>query len=210
MKKGILFLLLLATVAASAQEKKQSLKDLLYGGKLKMDSNSVIRKGDDLASKIDTTTKKPIEPEKPKSTTVALDPAKNADLKSDTSSIAVVQATGSDTNAEIVATTTTVPAKSNSKVLKEYTQSLIAGLTTEVMSSKKIKKETYYVTVDYELGTEGQFTVTGVTSSPENEFLQGQVRDRIESAPPQLSPSLDSNGKARKQKKRHSFSITKE
>ena len=56
MKKAFLFLLLAAGAAANAQQ-KQSLKDLLYGGKLKLDSNSVIHKDDDLSAKIDTTTR---------------------------------------------------------------------------------------------------------------------------------------------------------
>src|SRR4051794_38577214 len=54
MKKGILFLLLVASFSAKAQ----SLKDLLYSGKLKNDSNTVIRKTDDLSTKIDTTSRK--------------------------------------------------------------------------------------------------------------------------------------------------------
>ena len=61
MKKGILFLLLAASFSVEAQ---QSLKDLLYSGKLKSDSNTVIRKGDDLNAKIDTSTKKPETTEK--------------------------------------------------------------------------------------------------------------------------------------------------
>lgn len=209
MKKAfLLFLLVAAAVTANAQQ-KQSLKDLLYGGKLKMDSNSVIRKGDDLSSKIDTAAKKPTEPEKQKTTTVAINPQKNAALKTDTV-VAVVGPTDAVSTGETAITTTATPVKSNSKIWKEYTPSLIAGLTAEVLPSKKIKKEEYYVTVEYEIGTEGQFTITGVTSSPENEFLQGQVRDRIEQSPPQLSPVFDSSGKARKQKKKQSFLITKE
>ena len=62
MKKGILFLLLAGLFASNAHA--QSLKDLLYSGKLKKDSNTVIRKGDDLSSKIDTSTKKPVEQKK--------------------------------------------------------------------------------------------------------------------------------------------------
>ena len=69
MKKGILFLLLVTTLTSNAQ----SLKDGLYGGKLKTDSGTVIKKGDDLSSKIDTSKKKPVEPEKTKITAVAMD-----------------------------------------------------------------------------------------------------------------------------------------
>lgn len=56
MKKGILFLLIVCAAATSAEA--QSLKDLLYSGKLKKDTSAVIRKTDDLQSKIDTAQKK--------------------------------------------------------------------------------------------------------------------------------------------------------
>ena len=62
MKKSLLFLLMVAAFSAGAQQ-KQSLKDLLYGGKLKLDSTAVIRKSDDLSTKIDTAAKKAPEPE---------------------------------------------------------------------------------------------------------------------------------------------------
>ena len=58
MKAVILLAILFASVSANSQTK---LKDLLYGGKLKMDSGSVIRKDDDLSTRIDTSTKKPVE-----------------------------------------------------------------------------------------------------------------------------------------------------
>ncbi len=50
MKKGILFLLLIGSIFAEAQ----TLKEALYGGKLKNQPGSVIRKGDDLTTKMDT------------------------------------------------------------------------------------------------------------------------------------------------------------
>ena len=58
MKRVIFFLLL----AVSFSAKSQSLKELLYSGKLKNDSNTVIRKTDDLSTKIDTSQKKKPEP----------------------------------------------------------------------------------------------------------------------------------------------------
>ena len=60
MKKGLLFLLVICGVSA----KGQKLKDLLYSGKLKSDSNTVVRKTDDLSTKIDTSARKPAEAEK--------------------------------------------------------------------------------------------------------------------------------------------------
>ena len=58
MKKLFLLLSVMAAVGVQAQEEKPKLKDLLYGGKQKKDSSGVIRKTDDLATKIDTAPKK--------------------------------------------------------------------------------------------------------------------------------------------------------
>ncbi|MES1224991.1 MAG: hypothetical protein ABUT20_56405, partial [Bacteroidota bacterium] len=64
MKKIILLLAVVISVTANAQ----SLKDLLYSGKLKSDTGSVVRKTDDLSTKIDTAKKKPAELQIVKST----------------------------------------------------------------------------------------------------------------------------------------------
>lgn len=205
MKKGILFLLLAATFTAKAQK----LKDLLYSGKLKLDSNAVIRKSDDLSKKIDTSTKKAAEPSTPKGTTVTVDPGKKVTTKTDAVITGVDVADSATTDGPVVKGNA-APVKSNNKIWKAYTDSLISTLKTEVLSSKKIKKETYYLVVDYEIGTDGAVSITNVVSDPENAFLQQQVKDRMVPEPPQLAPVLDSNNKPRKVKKKYSFSITKE
>jgi hypothetical protein len=197
MKKAILFLFIIGAVNANAQ----SLKDLLYSGKLKMDSNSVIRKGDDLSAKIDTSTKKPTEPEKPKTVSSPVEPS----LK--TQGIPTDSATAL---ADISKNETPTSLKSNNQVWKEYMDSLVSILKTEVLSSKKIKKETYYVYVEYEIATDGQVNVTNVTANPENSFLQDQVKERLLHTVPQLSPVLDSANKPRKVKRKYNFILTKE
>lgn len=213
MKKGIVFLLIIGAVAttAKAQAQKQSLKDLLYGGKLKMDSNSVIRKGDDLSSKIDTSTKKQAEPEKAKPAVTSVDSStkkQNSHTDSVVAGIGVKIDAATTTEAPVKETVT--PVKSNTRLWKEYSDSLVSSLKTEVLSSKKIKKETYYLMVDYEIGTEGQVNINAVTSTPENSFLQDQVKERILAAPLQLAPAVDSAGKPRKVKRKYSFTVTKE
>lgn len=209
MKKMILFFLIAGTVSATGA---QSLKDALYSGKLKMDSNSVIRKGDDLSARLDTSTKKAAAPEKPKQITAATDSAtaRVAATGGDSAVAAAPEAVDSATTAEPVVTETAVPVKSNTRLLKEYTDSLAGVLKTEVLSSKKIKKETYYLIVEYEIDTNGQTTVTNVISTPENSLLQEQVKERMLLAPPQLAPALDSNKQPRKVKRKYSFTVTKE
>ena len=224
MKKAILFLLVIATVTA----KGQSLKDLLYSGKLKNDSNTVIRKTDDLSTKIDTARKKQAEPEKPKIVaTIPVDspgskvapPVEQASTVAGTTAVAGTTTVAGTTavvgTTEAVATeapvkTNPAPVKNNNKIWKEYTDSLSGSLKTEVLSSKKVKKETYYLMVEYEIDTVGAVSVTNVTASPENTFLQEQVKQRILLSPPQLSPVVDSSNKARKVKRKYSFNITKE
>jgi hypothetical protein len=205
MKKAILFLLI---AAGSITVNAQSLKDLLYRGKLKKDSSSVIRQGDDLSSKIDTSSKKPAEPQKTATAAVSIDPSKavnSIDPATDATGIKDSVAT-----AGTEAKDNTASVKNNNKIWKEYMDSLVSILKTEVLPSKKIKKDTYYLYVEYEIGTDGQVTVTNVVSAPENTFLQQQVKDRLLLGAPQLSPVLDSSNKARKVKRKYNFNITKE
>jgi len=148
MKKGILFLLLAAGFSAKAQ----SLKDLLYSGKLKNDSNTVIRKTDDLSTKIDTTRKKPAEIQKtdvavrPVDTSVKASTTKAEPAATTNSNNATQTQTAGTSNpvtsnppatnpvTDVAATTTeTVAAtpavtKTNTKLWKEYTDALAASL----------------------------------------------------------------------------------
>jgi ABC-type antimicrobial peptide transport system permease subunit len=204
MKKGILFLL----VAFSFTAKAQSLKDLLYSGKLKNDSNTVVRKTDDLKSKIDTVQKKTAEDNNTKITGVAGD--SSAIKPGLTGDSAALVETADSVAAGKTVVIENAPVKSSSKIWKEYTDSLVKLLKAEVLSSKKIKNETYYLTVEYEIETDGQVSVINVFSAPENEFLQQQVKERLLLSPPQLSPVLDSTNKPRKVKRRQNFTITKE
>lgn len=196
MKKGILYLLIVMTcVSANAQ----SLKDALYGGKLKTDTGSVLRKGEDLSSKIDTARKKPVEPEKTKPAAVKMDPAvKNMTVPTDSTSLAP----GKVSNSAIT--------KDNNKLWKEFMDTVVSTLQTEVMSSKKIKKGDYYVMVDYTIGLDGQVAINTVFVSPENKVLEIQVKERFSIDTPRLNPVLSGTGSPRKVVKRSNFTITKD
>jgi len=196
MNKGILFLLLITTVSSHAQ----SLKDALYGGKLKTDSGTVIRKGDDLSSKIDTSRKKTVEVEKIKLTKTGID---SSLMKMPVPADAAVMA-GPDKPENNVA------IKDNNKIWKEFMDSVISELKAEVLSSKKIKKDSYFVMVDYEIGTDGRVNIKNVTSLPENSMLVQQVTDRLTMDTPQLNPVLSGNGQPRKVIKRYNFNLIKE
>jgi len=217
MKKAILVLLVVAAGATTVQAQK--LKDLLYGGKLRSDSNSVVRKSDDLSTKIDTAQKKtvaaPMAPTAVDSTgnvarpaaSPAAAPATAAADQKDSDAVVDSVAKAEGEPAEAAGPT---PVKSNNRIWKEYSDSLVNTLKAEVLSNKKIKKETYYITVGYAIDTNGQVTVTNVTSTPENALLQAQVKQRIEVTPPPLNPILDSAGKPRKVNRNYNFTVTKE
>lgn len=199
MKKGFIFLFIISTATVRAEA--QSLKDLLYGGKLKKDSSGVVRKTDDLQSKIDTTQKKKAEPEKPKTTPAA------SQVQQGDGSNPVTTTEGASSSESPV--TNATPSKTNTRLLKEYSDALVASLKTDVLPSKKVKKETYFFTVNYEIDINGAVSIANVTVSPENDFLLEQVKQRLVSSPPQLQPVLDNN-QPRKVKRKYNFTVTKD
>ncbi len=215
MKNLILTIFIFGGLAVQAQEKeKQSLKDLLYSGKLKKDSSGVIRNTDDLSKKIDTGSKKETQPGE---TSV---PAANAQqnaviLKTNTNTNTLTTGvdkvtTTADSAAIVAVPANTIPAKTNTKLWKEYTDSLVKTLNDEVLRSKQIKKNTYYLMVDYEIEPDGKVTITNVTSTPENAFLAAQVRQIMDSTPLSLNPVTDSSNQPKKVKRKQQFTITKE
>lgn len=213
MKTLILIVFLIGALGVQTQE-KQSLKDLLYGGKLKKDSTGVIRSTDDLSKKIDTSTKKEAQaqPVKTSEPTATAQPDKNTVTpKPDIDpNIPAAAGVATATTATVAAPANVAPVKTNTKLWKEYTDSLTKILQDEILKSKQIKKNTYYLMVDYEIETDGQVTFTNVTSTPENAFLQAQVKQIMDSTPFRLNPVTDSNNQAKKVKRKQQFVITKE
>lgn len=210
----ILFLLCTAFAVRAQEKEKQSLKDLLYGGKLKKDSTGVIRNTDDLSKKVDTSTKKETQPVAPNLPATNTQQDKNSVMpKTDNNSN--VTTTGDTVTAKVdaatgVAVPNAAPTKTNTRLWKEYTDSLVRTLQEEILKSKQIKKNTYYIMVDYEIATDGQVTVTNVASTPENSFLQAQVTQIMDSTPLRLNPVTDSNNQAKKVKRKQQFTITKD
>jgi hypothetical protein len=220
MKKGILFLL----IAFSFTAKAQSLKDLLYSGKLRNDSNTVVRKTDDLKSKTDSTDRKAAAERAAASQTVVAvipgDSLKKTNLPVESNAAVVKgkneapveasQGIDSAVNAQSEVVTPPAPVKTNSKIWKEYTETLVSTLKAEVLSNKKVKKETYYVLADYEIGADGQASLANVTVSPDNAFLLEQVKQRLADNPPAFTPVMDSNNQPKKVKRKFNFYVTKE
>jgi hypothetical protein len=228
MKKALLLLLLAGAFSADAQ----SLKEAVYGGKLKNQPGTVIRKGDDLA-KLQA---EKLEAEKRAAdSTLRADSITKAIATIPTDSAAVVTAAKLDSTPVVadtavskndltaapnetaetpktdsVAAEKTVDPKDNNALLKAYMDGIITTLKAEVLSSKKVKEGSYYVLVSYAIETDGQLTVTDVFVSPENEFMQKQIKERLALDTPKLNPVLSSSGKARKVNKKYNFTLVKE
>lgn len=193
MKNLIVLIALMGAVSVNAQ----SLKEILYSGKLKNDTGSVVRKNDDLSTKIDTARKvlppPPAEPEKVTMTSVVPD------------SLLATATTKRDSAIVISG----VATKDNNKSWKDYMDELTTTLKTEVMPNKKIKDGTYSVLIEYEIGLDGQVSVNSVSASPESSFLEQQVKERITLTAPKLTPLLGANGKPRKAVKKQTITLAK-
>jgi hypothetical protein len=225
MKKGFLLILLLSSVFVQAQ----SLKEALFSGKLKNRPGTVVKKGDDLNAQIDTVQKAdtthnlvtndstntmqapatvdaPMNPMTARTDSLAMTAPENTD--SGSASPATTD-TAAPEGTNVVAEKPEAP-KNNNALFKEYIDTVTSTLKTEVLPSKKIKKDTYYVTVSYIIGTDGQVEFTDVAVSPENSFLKDQIKSRLAQDAPKLAPVLSSTGTPRKVNKRQNFTLTKE
>ena len=229
MKKAFLLVLLFSSFFVDAQ----SLKEALFSGKLKNEPGMVIRKGDDLSTFIDTTTRTApardtiavINVAKtgngaaqqgmvPKATTTADSARMTASASTNATSVEAAASADGEADDEAADAETAnepaVKAKSNTVLWKEYITNLVPTLKSEVLSSKKVKKGSYYVLLSYAIDTDGQTTITDVFVSPENKFLQEQISQRITLETPKLAPVLNSAGNARKVNKKYNFTIEKE
>ena len=210
-------LLLLLLLAGTATAQAQSLKDMLYGGKLKSDSNTVVRKTDDLKAKMDTGQKKPVVAAEKAMAAAPADSAKTVAIKNDSVVAATTLKINGADSAEIIDSVeaevdavAAVPAKSNTKLWKEYTDALVATLKPELQNAKKVKNGTYHVLVSYEIETDGKVTANNVGITPANEMLHALIRQYVDSTPLQMSATTDSAGQPRKVRRSGSFTITKD
>jgi hypothetical protein len=162
----------------------QSLRDSLYGGKLKVDSA--------------TLAKSKVSVQKPAGDSL--------------------RKTGVDSTGKTVTDTLqkqSSPEKpalnyaDNNKTWKKFIDEYTVIINTEVLTSKKIKRGTYSVMLEYEIGTDGMVTTKNVTCSPGSEYLVEQVKERMMANAPQLAPMIR-DGVPRKSSKRQVINFTKE
>jgi hypothetical protein len=206
-----LILILIVVAAGSVPAGAQSLKDLLYGGKLRMDSNAVLRKTDDLNSRIDPNAKQRAD-----SLAAIAAAAIPADTVVKTTTVAADGTVNTQTTTTVAGITTTtesttpsIAGKTNTRLWKEYTDSLIVIMNEGLQNAKKIKAQTYSLTVTYDIETTGQVTVANVLATPESDLLQAMVKQQMEAMPLQLHPMLDGNNQPRKARRTQNFTFTK-
>lgn len=188
-------------LALAAQS--QSLKEALYGGKLKADTGAVIRKGDTARIQENMAEKQ--------AELAAVDSLKKVAADSIAQEVLAAKkekalATGEDTTAITLtaADTATVTApvadatsKDNNTVWKSFIDTLTTTIKSEVIPSPKVKKGAYYVLVEYDIRPDGDINIKNVSVDPESSFLQQQIKDRLTLDAPKLNPIIDANGRAR-------------
>lgn len=204
--------MLLLLIGSSVFVQAQSLKDALYSGKLKNSAGTVIRKGDDLTTKMDTARK--VAPDSVKTLTAGpvLNPAGGTLAASIDSSAQNTMAT-TEAGQPIAADTAAVAAaeapKDNESVLKGFMDALIGTLKTDALPSKRVKEGNYLVLISYAIETDGQLAFNDVFVAPENDFLKDQISQRLGIDVPHLQPVLSSSGKPRKINKKYKFTLVK-
>ena len=172
----ILFLIIFS-FSLSVAMGQQRLRDSLYGGKIKADTGK---------------------------TYVSKDTSKYVVLKNENVSSQAEPGVKSktDPNAGIVKPDASMPDSLNKlfyakqKVWKRFVETNTQIVTQAADDTKKVKKGTYQVDVEYEIGLNGRVTTKGVTCSPTNEFLVEQVTEFMKRAPV-LAPPVYSDGKPR-------------
>lgn len=225
MKAIVLFTFILLACSA----KSQSLKEALYGGKLKADTGAVLRKGDsqkiqeNMAQKVvadsinkvaadsmkfvaDSIKKEAIETAKKEAIEVAKEKA-IAEGK-DTTNIdttAVINAM----NAEAAKAETKAVSKDNTVVWKTYIDEMTASIKAEALQSNKVKKGNYFVLIDYKVNPDGQVSITSVSVDPENSFLAQNIKDRFTLNPAKLNPIVDATGRARTVNRKQTLNLSK-
>ena len=209
MKAIVLFSLVMLAISA----KSQSLKEALYGGKLKADTGAVIRKGDSLKIQ-ENMAQKIVEDSIKKSTADSV--RKEAIAAQKEKAIAAGEDTTGVTDAVLNPPSSTEPLapenalpKDNNKIWKAYIDSLSITIKSEVLSSGKIKKGNYFVLIDYKINPDGQISVTSVTTDPQNSYLEQNIKDRLTLDSPRLNPVIDANGRARTVNKKQTLNFVK-
>ena len=97
----------------------------------------------------------------------------------------------------------------NNRTWKKFTDEYTKTINTELSNSKKVKKGSYTVTLEYEIGTDGVVSMKNLICDPKSETLIELINERMMPNAPQLAPQIV-NGAPRKSSKRQILIFTKE
>ncbi|MBS1919298.1 MAG: hypothetical protein JST17_03490 [Bacteroidetes bacterium] len=194
MEKSILIFALVIGLSA----KGQSLKDALFGGKLKSDTGMVLKKGDSLQLLPDSLVKK------------RADSLKKAAKISESIKTNPSQSISENTSDTASYSTASNAPKNNDQLWKQFIDEYKKVIETDVLPSKKIKKGSYSLYIDYAIETDGSVSTVNIICVPENSYLVEQVKIRMMANTPQLNPVLMSNGKPRKTLKKQVLTFVKD
>lgn len=173
----ISFLIIVVLFASSVMA--QSLKDSLFGGKIKADT------GRTFVSK-DTSKYVPVVPMK--NETISSQPGEKKKV--------------GNSNIEMNKPDASMPDSLNKlyyakqKQWKRFIETNTQLISQQANDSRKVKKGEYAIEIEYEVGLNGRVTTKGITCNPPNEFLTEQVTEFMK-RPPVLSPPIYADGKPR-------------
>jgi hypothetical protein len=94
------------------------------------------------------------------------------------------------------------------KQWKRFIETNVPLITQAANDSRKAKKGTYEIEIEYEIGINGRVTTKSITCSPPNEFLTEQVTELMK-RPPVLAPPIYSDGKPRALPAKQTITIVK-
>jgi hypothetical protein len=131
---------------------------------------------------------------------------------------AIISDSAKQKNPNSVSQTTALPTttgadntpKNNDQIWKQFIDEYSNVIKTEVLPSKKIKKGTYSIYIDYAIETDGSVSTVNIVCIPENSYLVEQIKTRMMANTPQLNPVLMSNGKPRKTLKKQVLTFVKD
>jgi hypothetical protein len=167
----------------------QSLRDSLYGGKLKADTGKTVVSTD--TSKYVVRTNEVVRT--------------NATISSQP---------GEKKNTEVIKPDESMPDSLNKlfyskqKLFKRFIEMNTQIVSQAADDTRKVKKGEYSIEIEYEIGLNGKVATTGITCNPNNAFLIEQVTAFM-SRPPVLSPPIYSDGKPKKLLAKQPITIVK-
>ena len=132
----------------------QSLRDSLFGGKLKVDSALLIQSKVNMKkAEVDSIQKKQTDS---------------------------LKKTGVDSlQKQITPEKPVLNYSDNAKIWKKFIDQYTATINTGLLTSKKIKKGYYSVMIQYEIGIDGIVTTKTITCTPSNETIVELITEQI-------------------------------